>query len=745
MPNIRTYETQTDIPLNAPTGREANAGDFGGYSAYALHNLGGSFGEISAEMERRRKEEEEKLRLKQEEDAVLWANKSLAELHSTQNQYYLESQKDYPYGDGFTNNFKQQFNTAAEKLVESAPTEHSRKELEIALIKMEDSFSSNAIVYEADAKSKKLSNDVSKAQNIYLNQTRADPSKYLSSLEFMGNYINSLPVNDAVKGAMYKDFSDDLSINQAEGMISNANSIQSAKDVFSALQDEDFKKRIPASEYGKLLGIAENNINYQKQEAARLEAERDKIFTAQMNNEYVDLALAVDRGEKGQADIDLFKKKYGNLNEALARWLQLSEKSDANINTIQSNKQTSEYVDLALAIGRGEKGQPAADDFRKKYGETGDVLSKWLALSESSDAVIKQYAKEIMPILVVNQAFQYGIPLDPNDADIKKAVDKHYQNMVQTWKPEEQVEKAIYYVNRIGVIPQSMISEISANINSSNPDNVLPAAEIIEQLSSQNPQLAQQIPQNQLSFAKQVLDYTRYGDKPKDAVERAVQSRRVSDAERKSRGAAFEKIIKDAPLEKYLDNKIDEGWMESPFLRSNPDVLGPMVEEMKILAMEDYIQHGDINTALSVGFNAVRSTWGATNIGGRHFMKYAPELFYGIPSLSLNENSKWIKEQLFSDINKDAFGGEIKNINDRIIIEQDPRHMSADGRPLYFIGLHGEDGAIFMQPKPWMPDFYQSPEKKEIDFEMEKSKAHAKSMREGADITPAPPEFMWGP
>jgi hypothetical protein len=117
-----------------------------------------------------------------------------------------------------------------------------------------------------------------------------------------------------------------------------------------------------------------------------------------------------------------------------------------------------------------------------------------------------------------------------------------------------------------------------------------------------------------------------------------------------------------------------------------------------------------------------------------------------LPTLSLNENTKWINEQLIADMRKGALEDPNHPITeDRTKLIVDPTRTQRDGRPTYQVWLEnpitqrwdqvlGQD----RQPLMWHPEWTISPEKVRRDAEQQQQIETLRRVRRGEALVPSP-------
>ena len=230
----------------------------------------------------------------------------------------------------------------------------------------------------------------------------------------------------------------------------------------------------------------------------------------------------------------------------------LLKSADTGINKKKAEEtiaQSMAYSDLVIKFLNGEATRKDIDRFRQNARADVSVTGKQLITlerlflrdqSESQQQVVKmEYG---------NQAYLGNISPDPNNPKAKDAINAHYSAVVRVVPPEKFVDFSVNYVERTGVVPATLKSNIVGGLNSVDSSKVIPAAMILEKLSkATNTTALQQFSNKSISFAQQVLDYNRNGLSPEEAVKKANDMRNILPAEKDNRTRAFRELEKVTP------------------------------------------------------------------------------------------------------------------------------------------------------------------------------------------------------
>jgi hypothetical protein len=109
-----------------------------------------------------------------------------------------------------------------------------------------------------------------------------------------------------------------------------------------------------------------------------------------------------------------------------------------------------------------------------------------------------------------------------------------------------------------------------------------------------------------------------------------------------------------------------------------------------------------MNSAIAMN----RRTWGRSEVSGtERFVKNAPEMVYGHPKLSVEENANWMRPQLIEVVGE---GVDLENV----ILRTNTKLTQKDGRPVYVVGEITPQGMI-THTEAMVFDIEQAPQFKE--------------------------------
>lgn len=388
--------------------------------------------------------------------------------------------------------------------------------------------------------------------------------------------------------------------------------------------------------------------------------------------------------------------------------------------------------DFGIQLARGQKGY---GDIEAAY-QNGDLSAEsrtrfTLALDEQ----MKKGEKEAALMARAAAAGNGGAPLDPKNADDKKAVNLLYDATKATWanlEPDQVFAQQVNFAYQKGIVPEEMQAGVRGGLRSGNPQQAEAAAKTITTLRSLNPQLLNDFAAEDISLGNQIASLIDYGVPADKAIEQAQEALKVSPMQRDARGTAFDALVKATPDTKWIEGKLNSVWT------SDPTVDPVMAGEFHALSKQEYEKTGDIEAARQTALDEITNVWGRTEVGGdRRYMKFAPEKYYGVPEMSPSENAKWMNEQLLSDVTKDAMRDPANPITlDRLLVVPDPTRTGPGGAPRYRVAIKGTDGVYYGMtksngdPELWNPDWSISAERTRQDAARQAKVDAARKMRE---------------
>ncbi|MBF0169383.1 MAG: hypothetical protein HQL45_17385 [Alphaproteobacteria bacterium] len=445
------------------------------------------------------------------------------------------------------------------------------------------------------------------------------------------------------------------------------------------------------------------------------------------------------------------KEKLGRTIEArIQDRAQEIERGQREAEKASEQKRSRWFSDFDISLHRGER---TYSDIEAAY--QGGYLKphERAAATLYLDQRHKKETEALVEIGRVNAAFTgEGLPLDPKSEADRKAVDNYFAAASQNWQglaPNDVRARAIRYAAQpgIGILPSPVKAEIRGWLRAGTPEQKVEAANTLAQIRTANPQLLNDIAEEDLAMGNLVGDYAAAGVRPEEAVRLAEEGLRVPKADREARGGQYADLSKKYPPADYLAKEANGSWLYRHTVGSNPQVPPEMVGEFDQLARTEFKRHGNWDAARKTAGDSLRRVWGVSSLGGgTKWMKGAPESFYGVSGMDVTDNAKWMREQLIADLGTSGgmFDPSEGPLEKRVLVAPDPygRMDSATGLPLYSIMLKSSDGILNPvldangKPMPWHPDWKSSPEAKRRQDELTKKVEDARTKRENRGSFP---------
>lgn len=341
-------------------------------------------------------------------------------------------------------------------------------------------------------------------------------------------------------------------------------------------------------------------------------------------------------------------------------------------------------------------------------------------------------------------AFNAGA-LDPNQEANKKGINNifvsNYLPQINAMPPNQQAWAVAAFSAQGGIVPPVMVSEISGKLSSGSADKKLQAAEMYGAIKAANPALAEQFSADDRRAAELILTAKEYGNQ--DPAGYALERMQVTPADRAAREDGWSRLMQENNTSGLKD------WAKSQEIDGVP-LNDEQQASLERLARDEYIAGLPLDKAQAEALRMLQGKWGVTGVAtapGGYFsfgsreqvpMAYPPEKFYGMPTMTPQQNADWQREQLLADTNallveSGAVGTE--PIDDRVSLMRDPARTRPDGKPVYIIMLKGADGQDYPvrdrngKVAPWTPDWGASPEAKRRNEDLMKGVDDARATR----------------
>lgn len=421
-------------------------------------------------------------------------------------------------------------------------------------------------------------------------------------------------------------------------------------------------------------------------------------------------------GSKYDGDIDIGKA----INYVQTQQRQAENQARADV----SRSQQATEADAAVKVSRGELDHTGLDDLRasKKIDD-----GTWARLTIQRDNVEAAQAEQDR-LTQRGMLFGRGLVADPKSKEDKKSIDLAFDATMQEYKdltPAQQLDRGIEFATQKGMVPEPLKATIRGGLHSGNAEQAVLAADTVKRLRNANPALIADIgDENDLRLANTIGAYTDAGMSPAVAVQRATEAMKVGKTERDAREADYDLQRGKTPADRlasdksWISGKLD-GWFQA-----DPNVDPVMAGEFNEIAKMEFGRTGNLDASRQTALDSINRVWGRTRIGagGLQYMKFAPEKFYGLPSLSDKENGRWMSDQLLENVGHLVHADPDNPItSDRLVIAPDSTRVAPDGRPVYTVSIVNPRGTLdaVVDAKgkylAWAPEWSSSPAGKRLE------------------------------
>lgn len=443
---------------------------------------------------------------------------------------------------------------------------------------------------------------------------------------------------------------------------------------------------------------------------------------------------------------------------------QITERRQNAAKEAQAATNARVYSDLNIGVLAGRATYETVED---AYGKGAITPEQRTALFRDIKAGQDKQNVTLAQIGRVEVALKGGAPLDPALPDDKKALDLHYEMTAKTWAglpPDQTIARSIQYSQQVGMVPTPVKSLIRGGLRGGNAEQAMLAANTVAQLRNDNPQLLNDFADDDLRLATLISSYTDDGVAPQQALQMAKDQMKMAPNLREAREREFDLQMgrtdteRQAKATQLIEGKVNSLW------QSDPTVDPVMRQDFMRLARDEYVRTGNLGAAVTMALQNTDKVWGRTEVGGGgrdvnnkrlpafRYMKYAPEVVYGLKQMTPAENAKWMNEQLMEDVRglvleagKVAAGaspmeaaavtaGRVPATPQRqpakvdmrnVFVSPDPTRRDRFGRPLYIVGYEDENGVMRQVDGPngeamrWAPDWERSKVRAEIQKKYE--------------------------
>lgn len=374
-----------------------------------------------------------------------------------------------------------------------------------------------------------------------------------------------------------------------------------------------------------------------------------------------------------------------SLDSTLSASEQLSLESSANTKIkrdraeaqAQFNKSQRKFVDsIKLQIVTGTMDQGGIDQML----EAGSLTpQEYNSLSRMQNQQLKKEADKVFSNSFIGESLRRNIPLNPSDKKTKEAVDSYYKEIIipqmEGVEREEAVMAELSFINDVGIVPKTIIDQVSASIATGSSEVKADAAKFITSLGFSNPRLSNAFSKTDLAMAEKISTNVN-----SMSVEDAVKAAEVAVLEKKTEQYKTKLSRFNADRPEFDDARFTDSFFE--FFDGLPDTVPPGMEDQFVDLIKSYNVDLEVplDTAEKLAYQTLLKEWTVTDINGtEEYMRFAPEAVYGSPEMG----SEWIKDQLRKDVGT-IRGKEIDEDED-FLFSPVPTTFGSSGGVKYYI------------------------------------------------------------
>jgi hypothetical protein len=323
--------------------------------------------------------------------------------------------------------------------------------------------------------------------------------------------------------------------------------------------------------------------------------------------------------------------------------------------------------------------------------------------------------------------------LDPKTKDDVKAVEDYWEFIDEEHNQtgadfETRIEDAKVLSEKVGIIPPQVQTVTSAMLFNGDTSQQALSAEFISDITNQRPRASEQYDAKTRTFAQAIVTNINAGLDQDRAV---IWARKTIDTnlEKPREFRALE--YKGGKNAKQVQKDIER--MKSsitPFF-GGIEIQEDLVSDFATLQEGYFMNEGvDRNTAYESAKKDILNFYGVTEIGGKRYMKYAPEAYYGREvEDNFGVKPDWIKKQVHNKVLQEEpqlFESEKqrKEFMDNISLGVNPDSIIGGESPSYYIFTRDEfNGESILtdknnQPIEYIPNFQETEEYQLLRSEM---------------------------
>jgi len=340
-------------------------------------------------------------------------------------------------------------------------------------------------------------------------------------------------------------------------------------------------------------------------------------------------------------------------------------------------------------------------------------------LEKDFKTIRKEREQEALQEATFINATQGNLLLDSTDKNDRKVINKGFEKYRELTDDPEGLARDIS-VNT-GIVPDIYKKSLNSMLFVGNPDRKIESANEIINLIRENPTLDRQFDDKTKVLAQAIESRINVGLSSEEVVKFAEDEiNKNKDKNKIIRQQEFE-LDYSKKGKKFIEtiNDITDEIKDKSGIFFEAETPKEMSFDVLTIAKDYYINNGsDIDDAIELATEKVKSRWAITNIGGERYQKFAPEAEYP------NMTSKELRQQARNLAGKYLSDKSVIKDNIRAVIIPDSLNTN---KPNYNLLIEDEFGKIdnirdeSNNPVVWTPDITKTERYKEVPKETRES------------------------
>ena len=340
-------------------------------------------------------------------------------------------------------------------------------------------------------------------------------------------------------------------------------------------------------------------------------------------------------------------------------------------------------------------------------------------LEKDFKKIRKEREQEALQEATFINATQGKLLLDSTDKNDRKVINKGFEKYRELTDDPEGLARDIS-VNT-GIVPDVYKKGLNSMLFVGNPDRKIESANEIINLIRENPTLDRQFDDKTKALAQAIESRINVGLSSEEVVKFAEDEiNKNKDKNKIIRQQEFE-LDYSKKGKKFIEtiNDITDEIKDKSGIFFEAETPKEMAFDVLTIAKDYYINNGsDIDDAIELATEKVKSRWAITNIGGERYQKFAPEAEYP------NMTSKELRQQARNLAGKYLSDKSVIKDNIRAVIIPDSLNTN---KPNYNLLIEDEFGKIdnirdeSNNPVVWTPDITKTERYKEVPKETRES------------------------